>query len=46
MVRMNGDMGTDIFVELCAEPDKIPFYQRFGFDANEEQRLRMFHHVE
>lgn len=46
MARMNGDMGTDIFVELCAEPDKIPFYQRFGFDANEEQRLRMFHHVE
>lgn len=46
MVRMNGDMGTDIFVELCAEPDKIPFYQRFGFDANEAQRLRMFHHVE
>ena len=46
MVRMNGDRGTDIFVELCAEPDKIPFYQRFGFDANEAQRLRMFHHVE
>lgn len=45
-INDHGVQGTDIFVELCAEPDKIPFYQRFGFNANEAQRLRMFHHVE
>lgn len=45
-INDHGVPGTDIFVELCAEPDKIPFYQRFGFNANEAQRLRMFHHVE
>ena len=28
----NGIKGTDIFVELCAMPDKIPFYKKFGFD--------------
>lgn len=38
--------GTDIFVELCATPDKIPFYEKFGFSANEAQRLRLFHKVE
>ena len=38
--------GTDIFVELCAVPDKIPFYEKFGFEASEAQRLKIFHHVE
>lgn len=33
--------GTGIFVELCAEPDKIPFYEKFSFDSNEAQRLKM-----
>ena len=37
---------TDIFVELCAMPDKIPFYEKFGFDANEAQRLKMMCRVE
>jgi len=41
-IRRNGVSGTDIFVELCAMPDKIPFYQRFGFEANEAQRLRQY----
>ena len=41
-IRQNGVSGTDIFVELCAMPDKIPFYQRFGFEANEAQRLRQY----
>jgi hypothetical protein len=27
-------------------PDKIPFYGKFGFSANEAQRLRLFHRVE
>lgn len=40
-VNDNGVSGTDIFVELCAMPDKIPFYERFGFSANEAQRLRI-----
>ncbi|MBE6752945.1 MAG: GNAT family N-acetyltransferase [Ruminococcaceae bacterium] len=42
----NGVKGTNIFVELCAMPDKIPFYEKFGFAANEAQRLRLFHHVD
>lgn len=41
-IRENGVSGTDIFVELCAMPDKIPFYEKFGFSANEAQRLRLF----
>lgn len=41
-IRENGAGGTDIFVELCAMPDKIPFYEKLGFSANEAQRLRLF----
>ena len=41
-ISKNGIKGTDIFVELCAMPDKIPFYKKFGFDSNEAQRLRQF----
>ncbi len=40
-VNANGIRGTGVFVELCAEPDKISFYQKFGFDANEAQRLKL-----
>ena len=39
-IREHGVKGTGIFVELCAMPDKIPFYEKFGFSANEAQRLR------
>ena len=45
-INDHGVDGTDIFVELCAMPDKIPFYEKFGFSANEAQRLRLFHKVE
>lgn len=45
-VNDNGVKGTDIFVELSAAPENIPFYETLGFDANEEQRLKKFHHVE
>ena len=45
-INDHGVEGTDIFVELCAMPDKIPFYGKFGFSANEAQRLRLFHRVE
>ena len=40
-VRDHGMKGTDIFVELCAMPDKIPFYEKQGFSANEAQRLKL-----
>ena len=40
-ISEHGVKGTRIFVELCAMPDKIPFYERFGFSANEAQRLRI-----
>lgn len=42
----NGVDGTGVFVELCAEPDKIPFYEKFGFDANEAQRLKLMYTVD
>ena len=40
-IRQNGVSGTDIFVELCAVPDKIPFYEKFGFDYNDAKPLKM-----
>ncbi len=45
-INEHGVSDTHIFVELCAMPDKIPFYEKFGFSANEAQRLRMMYHVE
>ena len=41
-INDNGISGTYIFVELCAMPDKIPFYEKFGFSANEAQRLKNY----
>lgn len=40
-IKDNGIKGTDVFVELCAMPDKIPFYEKQGFSANEAQRLKL-----
>lgn len=45
-VNDNGICGTGIFVELCAMPDKIPFYEKFGFASNEAQRLKMMYQVQ
>ena len=45
-IKENGVGGTDIFVELCAMPDKIPFYERFGFDENEAHRLKQYLHID
>ena len=45
-INDNGVKGTDIFVELCAVPDKIQFYEKFGFEANEAQRLKIYHRVQ
>lgn len=45
-IKENGVKDTEIFVELCAVPDKIPFYEKFGFNANEAQRLKMMCRVE
>ena len=44
-INDNGISGTGIFVELSAMPDKIPFYEKLGFDANEAQRLKMMYSV-
>ena len=44
-INDHGVKGTEIFVELCAMTDKIPFYQKFGFDSNEAQRLKMMYMV-
>ena len=44
-INENGVSHTDIFVELCAMPDKIPFYEKFGFSANEAQRLKIMYRV-
>lgn len=45
-VNDHGVRETEIFVELCAVPDKIPFYQKLGFDANEAVRLKLMKYVE
>lgn len=44
-INSNGVKDTDIFVELCAMSEVIPFYQKCGFDANEAQRLKMMYRV-
>ena len=44
-INDNGVKDTDVFVELCAAPDKISFYEKFGFEANEAQRLKIFQHI-
>ncbi len=45
-VRDNGVKGTEVFVELCAMPDKISFYEKYGFSANEAQRLKLICEIE
>ncbi len=45
-INGNGIQDTHISVELCAMPDKIPFYKKFEFDFNEAQRLRKMYRVE
>ncbi len=44
-INDNGIKNTEIFVELCAMPDVIPFYEKFGFKANEAQRLKIMYKV-
>ena len=45
-INTQGVPDTHISVELCAMPDKIPFYEKFGFSANEAKRLRIMYHVD
>ena len=45
-INTHGVPDTHISVELCAMPDKIPFYEKFGFSANEAKRLRIMYHVD
>lgn len=44
-INAHGVSETGIFVELCAMPDKIPFYEKMGFDFNEARRLKMMYKV-
>lgn len=44
-INNNGIKGTSVFVELAAVPDKMPFYEKLGFSANEAQRLRIMYEV-
>ena len=44
-INDNGIKGTEIFVELCAMPDVIPFYEKFEFESNEAQRLKIMYKV-
>ncbi len=44
-VQAYGVEGTKIAVELSALPDKVPFYEQFGFKANEAKRLRIMYKV-
>ncbi len=44
-VNDNGVVGTEIFVELAAVPDKMPFYEKLGFSTNEAQRLKIMYEV-
>lgn len=41
----HGVSGTDIFIELTAAPEKTPFYEKLGFDANDAVRLKMMKRV-
>ena len=45
-VHHHGVKDTGIFVELCAMPDKMPFYEKLGFDTNEAQRMKMMYRIE
>ena len=45
-IQKHGVKGTEIFVELCAMPDKMPFYEKLGFDTNEAQRMKMMYRVD
>lgn len=45
-IKANGIKGTEVFVELSAEPKNMAFYEKLGFDANEEQRLKMMCRVD
>ena len=44
-VSDHGVSGTDIFIELTAAPEKAPFYEKLGFDANDAVRLKLMKHV-
>ncbi len=45
-IKANGVKGTNVFVELCAVPDKVPFYQKIGFDYNDAKRLKRMINIE
>lgn len=44
-INNNGISGTEILVELCAMPDVIQFYEKFGFEYNEAKRLKLMYKI-
>lgn len=47
MARVIGDMGLCYYIkDVIVRPDKVPFYEKFGFGANESKRLRIMYKVE
>lgn len=39
-VDAHGVRGTGVFLELAAVPDKVPFYEKLGFDSDAAVRLK------
>ncbi len=44
-INDNGIKDTQIFIELAAVPDKMPFYEKLGFTTNEAQRLKIMYEI-
>ncbi len=44
-INTNGLPGTEIYVELCALPDKAAFYEKLGFSSNDGIRLKMMYTI-
>ena len=45
-IKENKIPGTSIMVLLMSSKGSEEFYEKFGFDANEAQRLKMMCHVD
>lgn len=45
-INAHGVTGTGVFVELCAVPDKMPFYEKLGFLHNDAQRMYIMKEIQ
>ena len=41
----HGVSGTGVFVELCSSPENIPFYEKLGFDYDEDKRMKRMYRI-